>query len=262
MQTKFYGFLFIAFITAFASPKLFSQEETKRSHIGGFRMEFGPGYSYMNPASLHSINSVLNASGYASAANDFPSWNMRFPIILHNSVLDFDFNFFLKRNLVLDNSRTTTTGSFIKIGYGYMFPAGKHIIINPSLGIDFGSAGIHSHLEGTPVNDVSATNNFYMLDGSLGFDYMPHAIPDASALMNSSNAIGKIFNGNYGITVGAAFSPYGSFWNDNNIDISSTHNPNVNFVANVVGINNLAEFSLVYVKLRLGIGMVFRGKVS
>jgi hypothetical protein len=244
----------------FSVNKLFSQENSKPGKLSGFRMEIGPGYSYIDPSSISSINASLTSKGFAGVPNDFPSWNMRFPIIIRNSVLDIDFNGFIKRNMVNSNSRTTTTGSFWKLGYGYMISAGKHSLICPSIGIDFGNMNVHSHQETTPVNDVSATNSFYMLDLSLGWDYLPSEAPSTSIFSDSKSPMGRIFTGNYGITAGIAFSPYTSFWNDNNIDLSNTHNSNVNFVTDVVGINTTAKYALVYLKLRIGIGMVFRGK--
>jgi len=158
----------------------------------------------------------------------------------------------------MDSSRTTSSGTNLRIHIGYIMLQGKKCLLYPAIGLSAGKINIHSHTYTTAgeINDVSASNTFNSLDASLNLDIIPGKIPERTEYL-SSTLSGKYFSGVLRISVGATFSPVNTFWNDNNIDIYNKISNNVNFKTDVIGVNNSTNISMVYIKLQYGFGILY-----
>lgn len=239
----------------------FAQEiERKHKSLSGFEMSLGTGYTQIVPSSFNSINTALSTKGYAPAANDLIMENLSMiHLFTHNFYFGLDLNFCNKRNNSMDSSRTTSSGFFTGFKSGYVVFQGKRCVFYPALGIDIGKIDIHSHMQTSmnSINDVSASNNFYSIGASLNWDLVPGKIPERNSLFTDTQSHAKYFSGVIRISVGAVYSPVKTFWNDNNIDVYNKISNNVNFKTDVIGVNNNAGISMMYIKLQYGFGVLF-----
>jgi hypothetical protein len=235
-------------------------EATKGKHsIGGFSMYGGIGAASVDPASFSSINTALQVNGFAASPSDFVSWNIApMNFFVRNTVFGFEMNGLAKRNNAIATSRTTASGMFTKLYFGYIVMKGKHSLFYPEIGASIGHTDVHSHEGSDPVNDVSATNHFAAVDISLNFDRFSNIIEDKHSILQTNATPGKLFCSELGLSVGYIYSPVSTYWNDNNIDIYNKNSSNVNFVTDVVGNNNSSAISMFYVKLKLGFGMMWK----
>lgn len=240
-----------------------AQDEKKITILSGFEMGIGGGYTSFAPSSFTSINSALQGKGYAPAANGFTMESLDFiHLYSHNLYVGLGIDFLNKRNNSMDSSRTTATGNAFKMNIGYVVLQGKKCIFYPAIGFSAGKINVHSHTSTSAgdINDVSASNTFTSIDASLNWDIVPGKIPERTEYL-SPYPKGKYFSGVLHISVGATYTPVNTFWNDNNIDIYNKVSNNVNFKTDVIGINNSAGISTVYVKLQYSFGMLYH-KIS
>ncbi|HXC04986.1 MAG TPA: hypothetical protein VNZ86_09555 [Bacteroidia bacterium] len=227
--------------------------------LNGFYMTGGAGYASLSPSSTTSISTNLMNNGFAPMTSDMVSWSMSpLKLLVRNTVFELEVTGMAQRNSVYNDSRTTTSGFGTKMALGYVVYHTDHVLIYPQAGIYLGNMDVHSHQGNSPVLDVSATNHATALDFSLNIDRISSLITDKSSFSKGTLPMGKLFSGLVGISVGYSFSPYYSFWNDNNIDIYNKVSNNVNFLTNVVGENTASSLSVFYIKLRFGFGVCWK----
>ncbi len=249
--------LSLALAISFAS---FSQ-----GHLHGSSYNIGFAYAQFDAASVSSINTSLGLNGYAPVSRQYLGWDIDLNVFFGRVVADLDFGFLAKRNTTVPQSRSTSSGSFSRLGVGYVAAAGKQLVVYPVAAFTPGSIDVHSHQESALTNDVSATNNFYALDFSLNLDWLFQPIRERRSILDESNGDLKfcdVISGKLSFSAGYCYSPWSSYWNDNNIDLSGTHNSNVNYVTDVVGVNNSSPISFYYVKVRIGFASLRRAPAS
>lgn len=246
--------------TAMAQTTTAPESKTPERHkLSGFCMSGGAGYASLLPGSTGSISSNLQNYGFAPMASEMVCWDISpLHITARNVVVELSVNGLAKRNLAFGDSRTTTSGSGVRMELGYVLFHNNHCVLYPEAGMYLGNVDIHSHQGANPVQDVSGTNHFAAFDCSLNLDLHSHIVENMHDFVNTTTSPAKFFCSTLGITAGCSFSPFSTYWNDNNIDIYTKTSPNVNFLTSVIGNNTSAPVSIFYVKFRIGFGMMWK----
>ncbi len=251
-------FIFYTFTATAQNQVSDSTVKKERERLSGYMISGGFGYTSLSPGASNSINSSLQNNGFAPMTTDLISWNIT-PInaMVRNVVFEVDIEGQAQRNAVYNTSRTTTSGTGVRLEIGYVLLHNQHYVFYPEAGAHIGGMDVHSHQGTNPVLDVSATNTYTAFDFSFNLDRQSSIISKHD-FCSSKTPFGKLFSGVVGLTVGYSLSPYNSYWNDNNIDIYTKTSNNVNFLTNVVGENNAASMSMFYIKLRIGFGLCIK----
>ncbi|HXB41338.1 MAG TPA: hypothetical protein VNZ49_12405 [Bacteroidia bacterium] len=222
---------------------------------GGYSFNFGFGATQLNSGNLEALNTHLQKYNYALAPIQYSTWNLDVVHALYkNTVFNFGLTGLMKRNTVSDSSKTTMSGFAVNVDLGRVIYHANKLLIYPMVGARFGSSDFHSHYTGfNKASDISGTNSYRAIDFSFNIDYLTNGIGEKVDWSSSTPNLHP--SGVLSLSVGYTFCPFNTYWNDNNYDISSRFNSNINYPANVIGSVTPSNFSMFYVTLKFGMGL-------
>lgn len=237
---------------------LFSQNDTAKINahqkIGGYSFNFGGGEVLLQPGGFDVLNQHLHDKQYAEIPVQMLTWNVDLVhAIVQNTIFNCSVNGCFKKNTVNDSSKTTYSSTSINVALGRVVIHTNKIVLYPLVGVDFGSAKLHSHFSGMHIaNDISGTNTYRALDASLNMDYIFKGIGDKINWKSSSLKVP--FSAVLSLSVGYIYCPVNSYWTDENFDGTVKNTQNVNYPVNVIGALTYSNFSMFYASLKLGLG--------
>ena len=238
-------------------------EDTKPSSgkVRGYGILGGGGAVLIPSGNFDMLNQRFLKNNYAPISSQYTTWNINMlHAMYNNTVFNLNFGGILQKNTVSDSSKTTMSGSTVSLALGRVIYHGNRLIVYPMAGVSFGSFDVHSHYTGAiKASDISGNNTFRSLDFSLNIDYLLRGFDEKIDWNSTSNKSFPIHGtGILSFSLGYIYCPVNTYWNDNNYDISSRFNTNVNYPANVIGSVTSSNFSMLYASLKIGFGSFYK----